>query len=396
VNICFVCSEYPPERHGGIGSYTRTLARQLVAFGHCVRVIGFRQSNGAEFEQDEGVLIWRLRVPSMPFGWIWARRSLYRIVAGWARNGEIDLVEAPDYQGLAAYWPKLKVPLVARLHGSSTYFGAEMGKSVNAITYRLERSAMRRADFICSTSRYTAERSAQLFGLRNPRSSVIHNTVSMTEPGSLPTRRPHTAVFSGTITPKKGIVSLLKAWPVVVERCPAAELHVYGKDTRLRDSGGSMWEHLVTSLDSGILKTVHFHGHVDSATLRQALREAGMAVFPSYSEAFALAPMEAMAEGCPTIYTVRSSGRELIEDRRNGLLVEPDRPKEIADAILSLMQDEQFADAIGRAGREHILRHLSPNVVTQRNESFYEECVRAFREVPGRVRLPYVAEEARR
>ena len=40
MKACFVCSEYPPSLHGGIGTYTRVLGRALRHRGHEVRVIG--------------------------------------------------------------------------------------------------------------------------------------------------------------------------------------------------------------------------------------------------------------------------------------------------------------------------------------------------------------------
>jgi len=57
---------------------------------------------------------------------------------------------------------------------------------------------------------------------------------------------------------------------------------------------------------------VHFKGHVSQETLFTQLAGAVAAVFPSYSECFALAPMEAMAAGCAVINTSRASGAELV------------------------------------------------------------------------------------
>ncbi len=66
-------------------------------------------------------------------------------------------------------------------------------------------------------------------------------------------------------------------------------------------------------------------------------------MFPSYAEAFALAPLEAMAAGCPTVYSQRGSGPELIENNRDGLLVEPDQPGEIAETIIRVLEDNNLA-----------------------------------------------------
>lgn len=331
-----------------------------------------------EQERDGDVLIWRVPVPSGVLGWIRARRALFRQVSKWAGNGEIDLVETPDYQGLAAYWPALNVPVVARLHGSSTYFGSEMRQPVNRITYRLERASLRRADFLCSVSRYTAERTESLFDLRTGSSEVIYNTVALPDSPGDTERDRFRVVYSGTIVAKKGIVSLMKAWPEVVKAIPAARLHVYGKDTRT-ESGGSQWERLAAALDSISRHTVHFHGHVDVRTVRKALREAGMAIFPSYSEAFALAPMEAMAEGCPTIFTTRSSGPELIEHERTGLLIDPERPEDIVRSLIRLLENPREARELGRAGRESIQRRFAPEEIIRQNVQFFQNCLQAFR-----------------
>ncbi len=107
MRLCFICNEYPPARHGGIGIFTQILARALVGAGHEVRVVGIYPPAcpSPEFEDDHGVRVWRLREPVCRFHWVVARFHLYRTVSQWARREEIDLVEVPDYEGWAACWP---------------------------------------------------------------------------------------------------------------------------------------------------------------------------------------------------------------------------------------------------------------------------------------------------
>ena len=157
MKVCFLCSEYPPAPHGGIGSVTQVLGRGLVARGHEVRVIGSYleplASTGPEW--DEGVRVWRLRRPKARLGWIAARYQVFRQVAAWARQGQIDVVECPDWEGWAAGWPKLSVPVVARLHGSQAYFAAELRQKCGKSARWLESASLERSDFWCSVSRYT-------------------------------------------------------------------------------------------------------------------------------------------------------------------------------------------------------------------------------------------------
>ena len=117
MRVCLVCGEYPPGPHGGIGTVTQSLARALVRAGHQVRVIGScrRDYPGPDRANDEGVDVWRLREPSGRLGWVRARAGLYRTIAAWVRDGALDIVETPDYAGIAAFWPRLGVPVIVRV-----------------------------------------------------------------------------------------------------------------------------------------------------------------------------------------------------------------------------------------------------------------------------------------
>ena len=380
MKIAFVCGEYPPGPHGGIGTMTRLLARSLAEGGHAVRVAGVYAPSypAPDYEEDEGVRVWRLREPRGRLGWVPARVALFRLIEGWANAGEVDLVEAPDYEGYTAAWPALPVPVVIRLHGSASYFAAETRRPIKRTAFWIESRALRRADYWSSVSRYTAERTKSLFRLSGGPHAILYNPVDADDPVRSFHRSARRVVFTGTLTPKKGVVPLLQAWPRVVERRRDAELHFFGKDGRTED-GGSMRAHLESLLPRTARGSVVFHGHVERETVLESLHSARAAVFPSYAEAFALAPLEAMAAGCPTISTRRGSGPEMIVDGRDGLLVDPDRPGEIADAILALLGDDALARRLGAAGRRRAKEAFSLPAVVARNEEFFAECIRGFR-----------------
>jgi glycosyltransferase involved in cell wall biosynthesis len=344
-----------------------------------VRVIGINPEleTAPNYECDKGVRVWRLKINTSHLGWVAGRFSIYRMVSEWARTGLIDVIELPDYEGYAAGWPALQAPLITRLHGSSSYFAVEMGKRPNWLAFRLEGASLRRSNFICSTSQYTAKQTKKLFDLGGREVAVLYNSVAIPKVASRPPRVAGKVVFTGTLTGKKGIVSLIRSWVIVNAQNPDAELHIFGK-AGLTDGGGSMQEFLVSRLPPEVRRSVHFHGHVEMGELTEAFQTASVAVFPSYSEAFALGPMEAMAEACPTIYTRRSSGTELIRDGRDGLLIDPDNYSEIAAAILRILNDAELAKSLGGAGRKRIEHRFSPSVVLPHNIDFYRDCIRLF------------------
>jgi glycosyltransferase involved in cell wall biosynthesis len=264
-----------------------------------------------------------------------------------------------------------------RLHGSLTYIAAELGEPVDLTARLLEWASFRRADFWCAVSRYTAQKTHELFGLR-ANGTVLYNPVEMPSETVVPARSKNQVVFTGALKINKGILSLIKAWPGVTAVHPDAELHVFGRD-RLTEDGQSMQAFLLSQLDGGIGTSVHFGGFAERRQIFHALQTARLAVFPSYAEAFAQAPMEAMACGCPTVFTRRTSGPELIEHDQSGLLIDPDRPDEIADAIIRLLADDALAQRLGEAGRKRIRDNFSTEVLVGLNEAFYQNCLSDFR-----------------
>lgn len=368
MRVCFICCEYPPASHGGIGSVTQVLGRALVAAGHEVRAVGvYTGLKASRMDKDGGVEVWRLPMPTGRFGWMRGRKLLYQTVKQWADRGEIDIVEAPDWEGYAAGWPSLRVPVVTRLHGSSSYFAREMRARVDWPAWCLEAASFHRADQCCSTSAYTAARTQRILGRRRNPIEVLFNPVEI-PPKPWQARDANRVVFAGTLTPKKGVRPLVEAWTSVAGECPDAELHLFGKDE-------GMQAELTALLPGGVRDSVRFHGHVNRERVQSEFQTCRLAVFPSYAEAFSMVPLEAMAQGCPVIYSNRHSGPELIENGRNGLLIDPDRPDEIAGAIVRLLRDGVAAARLGDAGRDDVARRFACDVVVARNEEFYRNSI---------------------
>lgn len=380
MRLCVLCSEYPPGPHGGIGTRYRILGRHLAASGHEVRMIGAypRDYPAPDRENDRGVQVWRLREHGGKLGWVPAWRRLYRTVHTWAERREIDLIEAPDSRGWFALWPHQRVPLVLRSSGSNTYFAHELGQPVNRLTHWMEADSYRRADAWIAQTQHSAALTQRLFGLDPPNLIVPNLVEPPTEVPSFGSRSRHEVVFSGTLTAKKGVEPLIMAWPSVLARVPEAHLTLYGKDTALPE-GTSMQAHLMAQLPASVRETVTFAGHVGRDVLFAALARARAAVFPSYTETFGNVAVEAMAWGCPTVYTTRSVGPEVVRDGEHGRLADPDRPDDIAAALVALLTDDALARRLGAGGRRHVQEDYTAEAVLPQTLDFYTRVIDAHR-----------------
>ncbi|MDR3745529.1 MAG: glycosyltransferase family 4 protein [Acidobacteriaceae bacterium] len=101
--------------------------------------------------------------------------------------------------------------------------------------------------------------------------------------------------------------------------------------------------------DLGLSESFHFLGAVTD--LHQHLSAADIFVLPSRSEGFSNAIIEAMAASLPIVATTVGGNAEAVKDGVNGLIVPPDDPIALAEAIAYLLSDPSQAKAMGSAGK---------------------------------------------
>jgi glycosyltransferase involved in cell wall biosynthesis len=114
---------------------------------------------------------------------------------------------------------------------------------------------------------------------------------------------------------------------------------------------------------------------VDKEGLYNHLFASVISVFPSYAEAFALAPLEAMACDTAVINTNRTSGPELINDKINGLLINPDDINQIAEAILFLLQNPEACQTTAQKGNEKVRELFDIAKIAEENLKFYSSVI---------------------
>jgi len=184
-------------------------------------------------------------------------------------------------------------------------------------------------------------------------------------------------LFVGRVSPEKGVHVLLDAFRRVVSRCPDARLSIVGPagaapldiiirlsdDPKVRAlealySGG--YHQRLMLLPSDIAGKVTFPGFVPHRQLLNHYRVADVFVFPSiWDEPSGNPLIEAMAAGIPVVSTRTGGTPEYIADGETGLLVEPDDPEGLANAIVRLLEDRVLRAAMGQAGRRRALEMFS-------------------------------------
>jgi glycosyltransferase involved in cell wall biosynthesis len=167
--------------------------------------------------------------------------------------------------------------------------------------------------------------------------------------------------------PMKGLVPLLEALAKVKSERQDAHLVVIG---RLRD--GSTIPAVVDRL--GLKGAVRFLSGLSDQAIVDLYAEAEIAVVPSLYEGFSLPAIEAMACGVPLIATTGGALPEVVG--RNGvcaLLVAPNDPGSLAQAIVTALSDPVRRLRLGQAGRERAVERFTWPVTARATAEQYFE-----------------------
>jgi glycosyltransferase involved in cell wall biosynthesis len=131
---------------------------------------------------------------------------------------------------------------------------------------------------------------------------------------------------------------------------------------------------LLARLPSQVAGRVRHRAWVDHAEIPSLYRSSAMLVLPSVcEEPFGMPLVEAMASGLPVVATRVGGIPEVVEDGVTGLLVPPEDPVALAEAIARLLDDREYAAALGAAGRRRAEERFSWESVTARMRGLYAD-----------------------
>ena len=165
----------------------------------------------------------------------------------------------------------------------------------------------------------------------------------------------------GRLVPKKGLDVLVEACGVLAREGVEFEAVIAGPD----DTAGSDIRRRIAEL--GLDGRLRLEGQLSQAELYEQYRRAFALCLPCRvmedgdRDGIPNVLVEAMACGTPVVTTPISGIPEVVRDGVNGLLVAPDDPLALADAILRLWRDPELARSLGARGRQTVARELDGN-----------------------------------
>ncbi|MEO0451719.1 MAG: glycosyltransferase family 4 protein [Pseudomonadota bacterium] len=188
-------------------------------------------------------------------------------------------------------------------------------------------------------------------------------------------RQTKTVSFVGRLEVRKGVLELADAIPMVLKEMPQAKFKMVGQSLPHPGTQRDLHQELVERIGKSAMSRVEFTGSVPYEEIPSIYASSDIAVFPSYWEAFGFVCLEAMSSACGVVASGSGGMAEIIEDGRTGLLINPKKPREIANAIISLLNAPEKRIAMGKAAREHVLTTYSADRIAPLQIASYERAI---------------------
>lgn len=173
-------------------------------------------------------------------------------------------------------------------------------------------------------------------------------------------------VYVGRLAAEKGVDILLEAMALIADR--SWQLDIVGSGNPNYEVELEKQAHTL-----GIADRVHFKGYTDNVYTE--LTDADIAILPSrVPEACLLTIQEAYACAVAVVTTNNGAQPETVDDGTTGLLVNPESPRAIADAVTRLLDDRQLCSSMGQSGRLKLEQELSYKNFYEQIMAIYNGC----------------------
>jgi len=393
LKICFLSQEFSKNCNGGVCRYTYDLAHALAGSGNEVHVITKSKENNENEYRDQNVFVHEIIPEKLDFldlprnmeiskkNLAYSYSACLKLLDLIGKHG-IQIVEAPLWDAEGFVFSLVNsVPLVVRLE-TPLFKVAEIQKWPVTTDLKfanwMEGEAVRRADKTIAISKDIESLIGRHHNIPDEKIELCPLGIDLPEENHLsvnPKGSGFKVLFVGRLEKRKGIETLFKAIPGVLDKVHNTQFYIVGKDTDLAPDGGSYKKYLLKNLDRKYNGNVKFIGYINDTELKNYYKNCDLFVAPSLYESFGLIFLEAMAWGKPVIGCNVGGVPEIVEDGKDGILVEPDNEKWLADAMIKLLTEEETRNKMGINGRKKIEYNLNIKNFFNRTHDIYKNII---------------------
>ncbi len=397
MKVAFVSQPFedvvPPVEGGSLAIWIYQVARRLVP--HCDIVIyakkGHDQSEQQWYENieyrrfsvtfDERMLkplkllerVFRHPYPTRPvFSSRWFYPGYITKVAQDLRQQKCDIIHIFNFSQF--------VPVIRTANPDAKIVLHMQCEWLTQLDRAMIERRLRQVDLALGCSDYITAQIRRRFPQMAEKCRTVYNGVDVdyfvpvngSDPG--PQNKTKRLLFVGRVSPEKGVHVLLEAFHQVVEQYPQVHLDIAGPvaaapfEYMVLVSGDPLVSNLASFYRGifrrgeygsylqaylpGVADRINFLGPIPQPRLIELYQQADILINPSLTEAFGMSLVEAMASQVPVVATKVGGMTEIVGARGAGLLVAPGSAPALAQAIISLLRDDERRKIMGTGGRQ--------------------------------------------
>ena len=383
LRVALLTREYPPEVYGGAGVHVTYLARELAPLVdltvHC---------QGADRPDAVAHRPWDLLADANQALQVISTDLSMAAAVGPGMNSAQLLHSHTWYANLAGHLGAMlyDIPHVMTMHSLEAlrpWKAEQLGGGYTVSSWCERVAAASAAAVVAVSDGMRADIMAAYPEIPAERIRVIRNGIDTLEyqpdPGTdvlerygVDLGRPY-VIFVGRITRQKGVPVLLRAASRLV---PEAQLVLLAGAADTPEQLAEVTE-LVDGLRANRSGIFWIPEMLPKTEVIQFLTHAAVFAIPSVYEPLGIVNLEAMACGTAVVGSRTGGIPEVVADGETGLLVPPDDPRALVEALNALLRDPARARAMGQAGRKRAIAEFGWPAIAAQTADLYTELVHA-------------------
>ena len=384
MRIAYISYEYPPDTAvGGIGTYTWQMSKAMALQNCDVEV--FTASPTREItERVDNVNIHRIKINNQKD----FNLAIVEAFENVHLNNRFDIIECAEngVNALNIIKKYPNIPLVVRLHTpgvlvtrmQNTYapliaklrfvLGALLRGKIDLGFWSkhdknqdqdVEYLITKQAKLITAPSESLKKWAVDFWGIAPQKIKVIPNPyLPADEFLNIPIENTNTTItFYGRLNVLKGCVPLTHAIKKVLKKHPDWSFKIVGKNENSHITNVDMKSWMQFELKN-YKSNIEFIEWLDYNAVPNLLRKSAICVFPSLFESFSYTCCESMSAGRAVVGSKNGGMKELLTGKC-GLLVNPKRPREIADAICKFIETPELRTTYCKHARQKVINEYN-------------------------------------
>jgi glycosyltransferase involved in cell wall biosynthesis len=392
MNICLIAKALPVHFIGGMEVHTQSLIDGLLKNGHKLTIISTLHPNGLETEERDNLKIYFIGDKSMRCTEKFYKQSI-ELFDRLQTNEQFDIIHSQSTSGYGIIkHGRGRIPFVATFHGTSWN---EVKSALNTRSTKMFAKALyifcrdillkrnkedvavcKFADKIIAVSNELKDDLKSQYGVEDEILLIIPNGIDtaifmpnlnvdgLIEKYNL--KNTKIVLSAGVVTGQKGQDLLIKILPDLLKRDERIKLILIGKGPAMPD--------LKRKADAfGVSRNIIFAGMVPHEKMQYYYNLADVFVLPTFRlEGDPLVVSEAMACGKPVVASRIGGIPTVIDDYKNGLLIEPGNTKELINKIIEVLENNELSDDLSKQAREKVVANYSVDNMVRRIITVYQ------------------------